>query len=126
MTVLRAGQQIPIPMAEDGAVLHRRRPLRDGDGIDDLPTRLPGFTGPLAATHRPARPRVGGQPAIWAGDRLARSSAATTVRRGRCNAKRVAFGRLAARHARASASTARPREIISRFSRVNAPHAQWQ
>ena len=101
MTVLRAGQQIPIPMAEDVAVLHRRRPLRDGDGIDDLPTRLPGFTGPLAATHRPARPRVGGQPAIWAGDRLA------------------------ARHARASASTARPREIISRFSRVNAPHAQW-
>ena len=111
MTVLGAGQQIALSMAGDGAVLDRRRPFGDGDGIDDLSACLPDFAGPLSATYRPARPQVGGQ--------LALQDAARAPTHGRHDAPLRAHHRVDGPHV----TTERPpngREGLPRLNRVHS------
>jgi hypothetical protein len=52
LTVLVAKQQIPLSLAEHGAIFNSQRPLTDADGVGD-PAMVVGFLRVLArTTHR--------------------------------------------------------------------------
>ena len=53
VTVVRAAQQIALPMTGNGTVLDLRGPFPDGDGIDDLPTAVSAIAGVPRATYTP-------------------------------------------------------------------------
>ena len=49
MSILRASQEIALPMTRDGAVLDARRTVRNRHGVNNLPTELARLVSPACS-----------------------------------------------------------------------------
>jgi hypothetical protein len=58
VTVAGAAEQVSFPVTRDSAVFDLCGPLADGDGIDDLTSRLSGSLGMDRAADLPLGPQV--------------------------------------------------------------------